>query len=356
MKLTPHILPLVLFVLVLFTACKTDEPIVSAQSVTLNKSEDVLAVGDSVALIATLLPDKAQGTVVWTSSNEKVAIVTEGLVKGLARGSATIKVTVDSLLYSTCVFTVTADDLPYELVWSEEFDGDALDLTKWNYEIGGYGWGNSEKQYYTDRTENVRLEDGSLIIEAKKETYKEYTNSYTSARITTKTKALFAYGKMEARISLPAGKGTWPAFWMLGATSGWPYCGEIDIMEHIGSDPTMISHATHTSEKNGSRGNNWFNRQYVDGVEGNYHTYAIEWEKAYSDGDDNISFYIDGVKSTTSWQKHVDSTLADWPFNKDFYFILNLAIGGTMGGTVDDSIFDVPVIMKVDYVRVYQRK
>jgi len=344
--------------LTIATSCKTEEPVITAKSVTLDKTELSIAEGDSTILVPAFQPAGAMPkTTVWTSSNEKVATVVNGKIKALSRGTATIKVEVDTLLVTTCAVTVTRTDLPYQLVWSEEFDGTTLDLTKWNYETGGGGWGNQEKQYYTSRTDNIRFENGSLVIEAKKETYQ--TNQYTSARINTRDKVAFTYGKMEARISLPAGAGTWAAFWTLGSNIGvarWPLCGEIDIMEHIGSQPTMISHATHTSEKNGTRGNNWYNRQTRADVEGNYHTYAIEWEKKFNEGDDNITFYIDGVKSTTVWEPHVNATMQQWPFKLDQFIILNLALGGTMGGTINDAIFNNPVIMKVDYVRVYQRK
>ena len=344
--------------LTFITSCKTDDPVISAILVTLDKTEVTIAEGDSVTLVPTFQPAGAVAkTTVWTSSNEKVATVINGKIKALSRGTATIKIEADTVLVTTCAVTVTRTDLPYQLVWSEEFDGTTLDLTKWNFETGGGGWGNQEKQYYTSRADNVRFENGNLVIEAKKETYQ--TNEYTSARINTRDKAAFTYGKIEARISLPAGAGTWAAFWTLGSNIGvarWPLCGEIDIMEHIGSQPTMISHATHTSEKNGSRGNNWYNRQTRTGVEGNFHTYAIEWEQKYNEGDDNISFYIDGVKSTTVWEPHVNATVQQWPFKDDQFIILNLALGGTMGGTINDAIFDNPVIMKVDYVRVYQRK
>jgi len=346
-----------LMLTILLVACKPDDPIVIAKGVTLDKSEISLEAGDSVTIISTIDPVAAKPVIKWTSSNEKVATVVNGKIKALARGTATIKIAADSLLTATCAVTVTRTDLPYQLVWSEEFDGTTLDLTKWNYETGGGGWGNQEKQYYTSRTDNIRFENGSLVIEAKKETYQ--TNQYTSARINTRDKVAFTYGKMEARISLPAGAGTWAAFWTLGSNIGvarWPLCGEIDIMEHIGSQPTMISHATHTSEKNGTRGNNWYNRQTRADVEGNYHTYAIEWEKKFNEGDDNITFYIDGVKSTTVWEPHVNATMQQWPFKLDQFIILNLALGGTMGGTINDAIFNNPVIMKVDYVRVYQRK
>ncbi|HEY6915660.1 MAG TPA: family 16 glycosylhydrolase [Paludibacter sp.] len=356
MKITVSILAII-FTSIGFLSCNPVEPEVKATGISLDKTELTLVQGDSVTLTAAVLPAKAKPVVVWSSSNEKVATVVNGKVKTLARGTATIKVTADSVFSATCAIVVTHEDLPYQLVWSDEFDGPALDLTKWSYETGGGGFGNQEKQYYTNRPENIRVENGSLIIEAKKESYNG--NNYTSARINSKDKVSFTYGRMEARISLPVGKGTWPAYWMMGSNITavrWPLCGEIDIMEHVGSKPTMISHAVHTSEKNGSKGNNWYSQKTVAGVENEYHTYAIEWEEKANEGDDNMSFLIDGVKSATIWEQHVNSTVKMWPFKSDFYFLLNLAIGGTMGGTVDDAIFNNPVLMKVDYVRVYQRK
>lgn len=340
-----------------FVSCKQVEPEIKAQSISLNQTELSLEQGDSTTLTAEVLPAGAKPVIVWSSSNEKVVTVANGKVKTFARGTATIKITADSIYSATCAITVTREDLPYQLVWSDEFEGTTLDLTKWSYETGGNGFGNQEKQYYTNRPDNIRFENGSLVIEAKKEVYG--TNNYTSARINTRDKVSFTYGKIEARISLPVGKGTWPAYWMMGSnitSARWPLCGEIDIMEHVGSKPTMISHAVHTSEKNGSKGNNWYNQKTVADVESNYHTYAIEWEEKANEGDDNMSFLIDGVKSATIWEPHVNATVQQWPFKKDFFIILNLAIGGTMGGTIDDAIFNNPVIMKVDYVRVYQRK
>ncbi len=357
MRLDKYFFPVICAFFLNFQSCKTAEPEIPAQGVSLNQSELTIVAGDSANITASILPDGAKAELLWTSSNEKVATVVDGKIRTFARGTATIKVTADSVYSATCAVTVTKEDLPYQLVWSDEFDSTALNLNKWSYETGGNGWGNQEKEYYTTRPSNLRLEDGNLVIEAKKEDYNG--NSYTSARINTRDKFAFTYGKIEARISLPVGKGTWPAFWMMGSNITavrWPMCGEIDIMEHIGSQPTMISHAVHTYEKNGSKGNNWYSRKYLDNLEDNFHTYGIEWEKQANEGDDNMSFFIDGVKSATIWQQHVNSTSKDWPFNNDFYVILNLAIGGTMGGTVDDAIFNNPVLMKVDYVRVYQRK
>lgn len=355
MKKLKNILAAVLLLTSLW-GCSSTEPEIKAQSIALNQSSLTLQKGDSVTLTASMVPANAVSKVVWSSSNEKVAAVVDGKVKSLARGSATIFATVEGNIAASCNVVVNQIDIPYRLVWSDEFDGTALDLSKWSYETGGGGWGNQEKQYYTDRTDNLRFENGSLVIEAKKESFGG--NNYTSARINTRNKVSFKYGKIEARMSLPVGKGSWPAFWMMGTsitTARWPLCGEIDIMEHIGAKPTMISHAVHTSEKNGSRGNNWVSQNNFNNIENSYHTYAIEWEKAYSEGADCINFYVDGTKTATIWEPIVNSTDSNWPFNSDFFILFNLAIGGVMGGTVDDAIFTSPVQMKVDYVRVYQR-
>lgn len=350
------ILPFFALLLLVLVSCGPEEPTdVETQEVVLSETSLSLIAGDSLLLTTALVPEGAKADVSWTSSNLKVATVLNGRVKAIARGTATITAKADSVS-SNCLVTVTKEDLPYQLVWSDEFDASTLDLTKWNIETGGGGWGNNEKQYYTNRTDNVRLEEGSLVIEAKKETYG--SNAYTSARINTRNKVNYTYGKIEARLSLPVGKGTWPAYWMLGAnfsTAGWPTCGEVDIMEHVGSDPTMISHAVHTYEKNGARGNNWWARKNLNNLEGTYHTYAIEWEKQANEGDDCIRFYIDGLLTSTLWEQHVGSTVKNWPFKSNFFFIFNVAVGGNMGGAVDDAIFNVPVLMKVDYIRVYQR-
>ena len=235
----------------------------------------------------------------------------------------------------------------YTLVFSDDFEGSSLDLSKWNI-YKGYA-ANQEQQYYTDNSSNLRVENGNLIITAKKEQAVTDRN-YTSAKIESKGKGFINRGKAEGRISLPSGAGTWPAFWMMPESNvygGWPRSGEIDIMEHIGSDPTMISHAVHTCNKNGNLGNNWFYKKDIDGVENNFHTYSIIWENT------KIMFYIDDVKSTTLFRNMVQD-YKDWPFDQNFYVILNLALGGTMGGTIDDNIFNNPVEMKVDYVRLYQ--
>jgi beta-glucanase (GH16 family) len=249
------------------------------------------------------------------------------------------------LLVTVCCSVVLAAQ--YSLVFSDEFEGTSLDSTRWNIQ-SGYA-ANQELEYYTTGNQNLRVENGNLVIVAKKENAVNDRN-YSSGRINSKGKGTIRYGKVEARIYLPSGRGTWPAFWMMPQANvygGWPYSGEIDIMEHIGSDPRMTSHAVHTGNKNGAKGNNWFNRQYKDSMENKFHTYAIVW------GADDIKFYIDDVKSTTLYRNFTED-FRGWPFDQDFYLILNLAIGGTMGGAVDDAIFNQPVEMKVDYVRAYQ--
>lgn len=346
------ILPILLFI-----ACETEEIIPDVESISLDYEQYTMQEGDSTIFLVNFLPDKSRDTVHWESTNLNVAqIDSTGNLKALSRGSSTIIATVGEFK-AYCSLTVTREDLPYALIWSDEFEGSILDDSKWNIETGGLGWGNQELQNYTGRSENLRLENGYLIIEARKEQYE--SNNYTSARINTKSKFDFTYGKVEARISLPSGLGTWPAFWMMGSNITivrWPLCGEVDIMEHAGRWPSDIIHAVHTFDKNGSKGNNWYSRKTISEAENTFHTFGIEWEERYNEGDDCINFYIDGVKTATIWETHVGSTAKNWPFNADFFLLLNLAIGGTMGGTVDDAIFNSPVKLQVDYVRVYQRK
>ena len=290
----------------------------------------------------------------FTSSADSVATVSStGLVTALKGGDIIITLT-NGLESCTAEVIVEHNWSDYELVWEENFDGNSLDLAVWNIEVNSQGGGNNEKQYYTDRPENLRVQNGNLEIELRKE---EYGNrSYTSGRINSKNKKVFKYGKIEARMSLPSGGGTWPAFWMMGNRGYWPQCGEIDIMEHIGNQPSMVSFALHTVMANGSRGNNWSSRIYSDGVENEYHVYGTEWIEEYEEGLDLIYFTYDGeIKATKVETLEHKNDNAYWPFNKDFYFILNLAVGGNMGGNIDDSMFEHDVIMYVDWIKVYQK-
>ena len=291
----------------------------------------------------------------WRSSNTNVASVSEsGVVTALMPGVSVITLS-NGLDSCQMVFAVKHHWGEYQLVWEDNFDGTELDMNNWTYEVNGAGGGNGELQYYTDRSSNIRVQDGMLIIQALKDEYSG--RQYTSARINSRGKKYFKYGKVEARISFPAGGGTWPAFWMMGndyKNVGWPKCGEIDIIEHVGNDPRMLSFAVHTPEKNTNR--NWASRSYFDDVEENFHVYGIEWVEEEEFGCDKIYFTFDGkVCAKVSEAVSTINQNFYWPFNKDHFIILNLAIGGKMGGHVDDKIFDNDVLMKVDWVKVSQR-
>ncbi len=245
--------------------------------------------------------------------------------------------------------TPAATDTVKKLVWSDEFDkGTRPDTTKWGYDIGtgSNGWGNNEAEYYTSDSTNARIENGNLIIEARKEN--KGGKSYTSARLLTQGKASWTYGRIEVRAKLPKGVGTWPAIWMLGEnikTAGWPACGEIDIMEHVGKVQDEINWSTHSKLNNWTLGTQRTNKAIIDGVSTAFHIYKIEWSK------DFIQFFVDDKLFYTSPNEGKGSDY--YPFVAPQFLLLNFAIGGNFGGTtIDDSIF--PCRMEVDYVRVYQ--
>lgn len=290
----------------------------------------------------------------WTIADPTVAAVSEtGEVTALKAGltKVTLSTDIESVEAYIAVNHTWGD---YQLVWSDEFDGTELDRSIWNVETGGAGWGNRELQYYTDRTDNIRVEDGNLVIEARLEDYNN--NHYTSGRMQSKGKKEFLYGKFEARIKFPGGKGTWPAWWLMGGKMSWPACGEIDIQEHVGSQDKRVSFALHTPDKNGSKGNNWSKTHFFEyNMSEDYHIYGVEWAQQEQGGKDVIRFFVDGEMYAEVWQTAFDDNNS-WPFQKAHYMILNLAIGGTMGGQVDDSIFEQERKMLVDWVRVYQRQ
>lgn len=227
-------------------------------------------------------------------------------------------------------------------VWADEFNGDALDTDKWNYEIGNgtNGWGNGEAQYYTDSEDNVKVQDGNLIITAKREAESGF--NFTSARITTKDKYEFTYGRVEVRAKLPAGSGTWPAIWMLGAEwpeEAWPGVGEMDIMEFVGNNPNRISSALHFPGNSGGSAILGENTEVTD-VTSEFHVYEVEWTE------DKITFLMDG-------ESHLEFDNSDaTPFNDDFYLLLNVAMGGSLGGSIADDFQESS--MEIDYVKVFQ--
>ncbi|SDS30356.1 family 16 glycosylhydrolase [Gramella sp. MAR_2010_147] len=226
-----------------------------------------------------------------------------------------------------------------DLAWSDEFDGDTLDTDTWNYEIGNgtNGWGNGEVQYYTE--DNISVQDGNLVITAKRESESGF--EFTSGRITTQDKYEFTYGRVEARAKMPEGGGTWPAIWMLGANFdevGWPQTGEIDIMEWVGNNPEETSSALHFPGNSG--GNAVVGRTAIANASSEFHTYTVEWTS------ENIILLLDGEEFFTFTNE------ASLPFNKDFFLIMNVAMGGGLGGTIDDNFQESS--MEVDYIRVYQ--
>ena len=240
--------------------------------------------------------------------------------------------------------------LTYELVWSDEFDTDGVpDPSRWAFNTGGGGWGNGELQYYRPKG-NASVENGVLIIEARKE--KRGNCSYSSARMLTRNIADWLYCKIEVRAKLPSGKGTWPAIWMLPtafAYGDWPASGEIDIMEHVGYDPDVIVQSIHTRQTHGDHASN--HSAAIPGVREEFHTYGMEWLP------DRIIFSIDGeetfayIKPETPEGERASDT---WPFDQRMYLLLNLAFGGTWGGAMGIDEGCLPARFEVDYVRVYQ--
>ncbi len=234
------------------------------------------------------------------------------------------------------------------LVMSDEFNiNGAPNSNLWSYNIGtgNNGWGNNELQYYSSRPENIKIENGVLKITARREQY--MGQAFTSARILTKGKIETKYGRIEAKIKLPRGKGLWPAFWMLGSNSDtaiWPQCGEIDIMEYLGNSPTKVFGTVHGP---GYFAGNAITKSYMlpnSRFDTDFHIFGIEWDENY------INFYVDDVLYN---QITPFDVTGEWVFNKSFYIILNMAVGGNYPGA-PNSETPFPQEMLVDYVRVYQ--
>jgi beta-glucanase (GH16 family) len=264
--------------------------------------------------------------------------------------------------------------LNWRLVWSDEFngpDGSAPDPAKWTYDIGvdGDGWGNNELEYYTSSPGNVVVRGGNLVITARHESFTgpdpeaarksgasaaepaDVTRDYTSARL--KSEGLFAqaYGRIEARVKIPRGQGMWPAFWMLGddiEKVGWPACGEIDIMENIGKEPSEVHGSLHGPGP-GNHGTDDMTREYAlprhERFSDDFHVFAVEWEPR------QIRFYVDKYLYFTAEPREMPHGTG-WVFNQPFFVLLNLAVGGNWPGNPDSST-QFPQEMLVDYVRVY---
>jgi beta-glucanase (GH16 family) len=253
---------------------------------------------------------------------------------------------------ATQTIVIDADDPDYvnpeNLVWSDEFNSASISAANWTFETGDHGWGNNELQMYTNGS-NAHIEDGKLIITARKVNDNKQAGSYTSTRMISLGKREFTYGRFEIRAKLPSGTGVWPAIWMLGAninSVGWPACGEIDIMEYVGFEPNTVHATVHTPS--GYAGNGNGSSKALETCEEDFHIYGIIWDE------DKIQFYTDAPENITHTYSPAVKTAENWPFNKPHFFILNIAVGGSWGGVkgIDNNIF--PQTMEIDYVRVYE--
>ena len=251
--------------------------------------------------------------------------------------------------------SIDAAPTPWTLTWSDEFNqpnGSAPDPSKWRFDTGGGGWGNGELETYTSRPDNAVIQDGNLVITARRETYTGsdgITRDYTSARLNTGGPFAQAYGRFEARIQIPAGQGMWPAFWMIGddiGAAGWPGCGEIDIMENIGREPQTVHGTVHGPGYSGTGG---ISAPYTiaSAFAADFHVFAVEWDPQ------SVRFLVDDVAYTTVTPQNLPAG-TNWVFDHPFFVILNLAVGGYWPGAPDaTTVF--PQQMRVDYVRVYRR-
>ena len=282
------------------------------------------------------------------------------LIKGLIRTLLALLLSIGGLSLSACtdkepevpktkVVPISDKGWAFDTVavWADEFEGTGRpDAAKWGYDLGAGGWGNNELEYYTDGA-NTDVSGGTLKIIAKKEAFSGA--SYTSTRMVTKGKGDFLYGRFEARMKLPTGKGTWPAFWMLPtdfAYGDWPKSGEIDIMEHVGFDPNVVHISTHCAAYYFKIGNQKSSKLKVPTATSEFHKYRVDWTP-YS-----VRGFIDDVQIFEFTNQNNGS--ASWPFDKRFHLILNIAVGGDWGGAqgIDNTAF--PSTMEVDYVRVYK--
>ena len=255
---------------------------------------------------------------------------------------------------AAALFLTSCGTAGWKLAWSDEFNGttagEAPDAAKWSFEIGGGGWGNNQREFDTDRTANASLDGtGNLAIVARQESVAG--NNYTSARLITRGHLEQKYGRFEARIKLPSGRGLWPAFWLIGAncqSAPWPACGEIDVMEARGQEPRLVHGSMHGP---GYSGGSAITRPYSSlpgsaGFDADFHVYAIEWQS------DQVAFFVDDVLYNTVFASQVPGSR--WVFDHPFYVILNLAVGGNYVGNPDTTV-TFPQSMLVDYVRVYER-
>ena len=267
------------------------------------------------------------------------------------------------ILFITCQEPKSSEKQPvvnewdkeaWTLVWNDEFDGPALNLEKWSFEIGGHGWGNNELQYYSDDDSTAFIQDGKLVIRA--DLVPQGTGSsdnlryFSSARLRTSGKGDWRYGRIEVKAKLALGQGIWPAIWMLPTDwmyGGWPESGEIDIMEHVGYDPGRVHGSIHTGSYNHKINTQRGGSKLLDKISSKFYVYAIEWYE------DRIDFLIDDSKYF-SFQNDGKNDFNTWPFNQRFHLLINIAVGGDWPGSPDETT-QFPTEMEVEYVRVYEK-
>jgi beta-glucanase (GH16 family) len=233
----------------------------------------------------------------------------------------------------------------WKMIWSDEFEGMTINPKNWVYDKGGNGWGNAEMEYYTDRPENARVENGLLIIEARMEQYQGLP--YTSARMTTRKMREFQYGHIEARMKLPNGQGIWPAFWLLGGNAAWPAGGEIDILEFIGKTPDTVYQTAHGPGYAGTKGISSHFVMTADTLKNDFHVFAVDWTE------NEIHWSVDGQEVFKVTPDKIPAG-SQWVFDHPFFIILNVAVGGGWPGYPDSTTI-FPQQLQVDYVRVYQK-
>ncbi|HZI52726.1 MAG TPA: family 16 glycosylhydrolase [Chitinophagaceae bacterium] len=319
------------------------------------KGDNIDNIAPTDLVVTATVSNDSSGTVAFTATAKNAVsyeydfgngfslTVLSGLTnyKYAASGTYTVTVTASSTsgqtISKTLQVTVT---VVLKLKWSDEFEVDGPpDPSKWGYDLGAGGWGNAELQNYTNRTDNSIVSNGTLKITAKSESYNG--SPYTSARLLTKDKFSFKYGKVEASAKLPEGVGTWAAIWMLGdniTTVGWPACGEIDIMEHLGRQLNKIYGTLHHPGHSGGNGDG--STTTISNATTEFHKYSVEWSTA------NIKISVDDVV----FYNFINA--GNLPFNHNFFIILNIAMGGNFGGAVDPAF--TSGVMEIDYVRVYQ--
>jgi beta-glucanase (GH16 family) len=333
------------FCFCILSSCKKsgskEQPAVAPSNLVINS---VIAADSSGAVSFTATADNAV-SYFYEFGNGAVTTTPNGVanytypISGTSNYTVTVTATGNSGLTLVKSVQITVTKV-LKLFWADEFNTDgAPDAAKWGYDLGGGGWGNSELEYYTSRPENVIIQGGVLKIKAIKEAYQG--SNYTSTRMITKDKFAFTYGKVEARAKLPAGAGTWPAIWMLGSnisTVPWPACGEIDIMEHVGVTENKIYGTLHYPGRSGGNADGGYT--FISNATTAFHLYTVDWTPAA------IKIYVDNQLY------HTVTNSNSIPFNHDFFFILNVAMGGNFAGAVDPAF--TSAAMEVDYIRLYK--